>query len=131
MNQATITIFGISNCDSVKTARAWFAAQGASARFHDFRKDGVPQQLLSLWLERLGWQTLLNRRGTTWRGLDAAAQLAAQDATGALALMSALPAVIKRPVVQWGTGDSADVTVGFDEMAFARALPRAQRVPVD
>ena len=107
----TITLYGIPNCDTVKKARAWLDGQGVAYQFHDFKKAGVPQAGLQRWLAAAGWQTLLNRKGTTWRKLDEAAQAAAADEAGAAALMKAQPSVIKRPVVEWADGA---VTVGFD-----------------
>jgi len=110
-----IVLYGIPNCDTVKKARAWLTDQGLDYRFHDFKKQGVPAQQLALWAEAAGWETLLNRKGTTWRKLDAGAQAAVQDAASAQALMLTQPSVIKRPVVEWGQ----DITVGFDAAAWA------------
>ena len=104
-------VYGIPNCDTVKRARAWLAAQGREYRFHDFKKDGVPVARLDAWLDRVGWQALLNRKGTMWRRLDDAARAGVVDAGTARALMQAVPSVIKRPVVEW---DDGRITVGFD-----------------
>ena len=82
-----ITLYGIPNCDTVKRARAWLAGRGIEAAFHDYKKQGVPQAELRAWMGRLGWETLLNRRGPTWRKLDASRQAAVTDAASALALM--------------------------------------------
>ncbi len=106
-----ITVYGISNCDTVKKARAWLAAQGRVHEFHDFKKLGVPQARLPAWEQAVGWQKLLNRQGTTWRKLDAGVQAGATDAASALAVMQAHASVIKRPVVEWPSGQ---ITVGFD-----------------
>ena len=106
-----ITVYGISNCDTVKKARAWLTAQGLAHEFHDFKKLGVPADRLPAWERAAGWQKLLNRQGTTWRKLDAAEQAGATDAAGALALMSAHASVIKRPVVEWPDGQ---ISVGFN-----------------
>ena len=127
MTKPQITLYGISSCDTVRKARAWLEAHGADARFHDFRKDGVPEALLPLWLQHFGGQALLNRRGTTWRSLDAAVQASAQDEAGALALMRDHPAVIKRPVVHWGADTAAPLTLGFDEAFFTNAWVNACR----
>lgn len=114
-----LRVHGIANCDTVKRARAWLAAQGADAAFHDFKKAGLPPDALDRWLAAAGWQALLNRRGTTWRKLDANRQAAVVDAPSARALMLEQPSVIKRPVVQWPDGA---ITVGFDAADFARRL---------
>ena len=108
--RAMVTVYGIPNCDTVKKARAWLAAQGVEHRFHDFRKDGVPADRLDAWVKAAGLDLLVNRRGTTWRKLSPADQAAAAEAAGARALMLREPSVIKRPVVEWGPA----VTVGFD-----------------
>jgi arsenate reductase (glutaredoxin) len=106
-----ITLYGIPNCDTVKKARAWLADHGKSHEFHDFKKHGVPTAELARWANALGWEALLNRKGTTWRKLTAEEQAAVTDSASAQALMQAQSSVIKRPVVDWGGGD---VTVGFD-----------------
>jgi Spx/MgsR family transcriptional regulator len=118
---ADIRLYGIPNCDTVKRARAWLAAQGVEHEFHDFKKAGVPDPELQRWLAALGWERLLNRAGTTWRKLDEAQRAAAADEAGAAALMRAQPSVIKRPVVRWPDGA---FSVGFDAEAWSRRLPR-------
>ncbi|MFO1273354.1 MAG: ArsC family reductase [Rubrivivax sp.] len=115
---AGITLHGIPNCDTVKRARAWLAAQGVDYDFHDFKKNGVPDSLPE-WIDKLGWETLLNRKGTTWRKLDDAQREAVHDAASARALMLAQPSVIKRPVLQWPDGR---VTAGFDAADWAQRL---------
>ena len=109
-----IVVYGIPNCDTVKKARAWLTERGVAHRFHDFKKDGVPAERLSAWLADIDWQALVNRKGTTWRKLDPAAQAAVQDATSARALMLREASVIKRPVVEWGDR----TTAGFDAAAW-------------
>ncbi len=111
-----IVLHGIPNCDTVKKARAWLAERSIDYRFHDFKKEGVPQDRLDAWLAGPGWEALLNRKGTTWRKLDAATQQAALGTAGARALMLREPSVIKRPVVDWG----GQTTVGFDASAWER-----------
>lgn len=107
-----VTVYGISNCDTVKSARAWLTAHGVESTFHDFKKAGVPVDRLPVWIDAAGLERVLNRRGTTWRKLDAATQASASCQAGAVALMLANPSVIKRPVVEWG-GPDALITVGF------------------
>lgn len=105
-----IKVYGISNCDTVKKARAWLDAQGRAHTFHDFKKQGVPTPQLAHWIGQVGWEKLVNRKGTTWRQLDPALQAALTDEASAHALMLQHASVIKRPVVEWSGGD---VTVGF------------------
>ena len=112
---STTTVYGITNCDTVKRARAWLTDHGIDYAFHDFKKQGVPEADLDRWLASAGWETLVNRKGTTWRKLDPAVQAAVHDAASARALMLAQASVIKRPVVEWGP----KTTVGFDPAAWA------------
>jgi Spx/MgsR family transcriptional regulator len=104
-------VYGIANCDTVKRARAWLAQHGIEHAFHDFKKSGVPGERLEAWFAAVGWEALLNRRGTTWRKLDAASQASVVDIASARALMLAHSSVIKRPLVEW---DDGHITVGFD-----------------
>jgi arsenate reductase len=119
MTRSDITLYGIPNCDTVKRARAWLAEQGVAPAFHDYKKAGVPQDRLGDWLQRLGWERLLNRQGTTWRKLDDATKARVSDATSARAVMLEQPSVIKRPVVEWADGS---VTVGFEPEDWSRRL---------
>ncbi len=112
------TLYGIPNCDTVKKARAWLNEHGVAHDFHDFKKHGVPDAALDQWLVQLGWEVLVNRKGTTWRQLDEAERAAVVDVTSARAALLAHPSLIKRPVVQW-TGQSEAVTVGFDAANWA------------
>ena len=120
-----LTLHGIPNCDTVKKARAWLAVQapaaGVEVHFHDFRKQGVPAELLGPASEALGWERLINRSGTTWRRLDEAERAAVTDAATAIALMQAQPSVIRRPLVRWPDGR---FSVGFDVADFAARLAR-------
>jgi arsenate reductase len=106
------TLYGITNCDTVKRARAWLDEHGVAYRFHDFKKDGVPEAELDQWLRAPGWEALVSRRGTTWRRLDEATRAAVVDAASARAVLLANPSLIKRPVVNWG--HKPCVTTGFD-----------------
>jgi arsenate reductase (glutaredoxin) len=106
-----ITLYGIPNCDTVKRARQWLAQHDVAHRFHDFKREGVPDAPLQRWLAAVGWERLLNRQGTTWRRLDESRRAVVADADSAAALMQAEASVIKRPVVEW---DDGAVTVGFD-----------------
>ncbi len=117
----SVTVYGIPNCDTVKKARAWLGEQGAVHTFVDFKKTGVPPDQLSDWAAAVSWDKLINRRGTTWRKLDAAEQANADAPDGAKKLALAMPSVVKRPVVEWADGE---ITVGFDAAQFAETLHR-------
>lgn len=94
-----ITIYGIKNCDTMKKARAWLDQQGVDYRFHDYRQDGVPEPALRQWIAALGWDTVINRRGTTWRKLDPEVR-ENMDADAAAEQALANPSLIKRPILQ-------------------------------
>jgi Spx/MgsR family transcriptional regulator len=106
-----VIVYGIPNCDSVKRARAWLAQKRIETEFHDFKKRGAPPERLDAWIVAVGWESLVNRKGTTWRQLDDATRAAVCDAASARALMLAHPSVIKRPVIEWPAGA---VTVGVE-----------------
>lgn len=110
----TTNLFGIPNCDSVRGARRWLDERGIAYGFHDFRKEGLEASRLAAWVEQAGWETLLNRKGTTWRRLPAA-QREGLDARRAQALMLAQPTLIKRPVLETGK----HLEVGFDADRYA------------
>lgn len=105
-----ITLYGIPNCDTIKKAKKWLESQGVEYQFHDFRKDGLDASLLETWVDELGWETLLNKRGTTWRQLDSAIKDNI-DRNSAITAMLDSPAMIKRPVLD--LGDKR--VVGFKE----------------
>lgn len=92
-----LTIYGIKNCDTVKKARKWLESEGVAHTFHDFRADGLDEALMTRFVDALGWEALLNTRGTTWRKLPEEDQ-AGMDRSRATALMVAHEALVKRPV---------------------------------
>lgn len=105
-----ITVYGIKNCDTCRKALKWLESQGIGHRFHDFRADGLPPKTVAAWVATLGWETVLNRRSTTWRELPEKAR-ASLDAKSAVALMVKHPTLIKRPVFETGKG----MLIGFDD----------------
>ena len=117
--QPMITLYGIPNCDTVKKARDWLTTHGVDYQFHDFKKQGVPMPQLDAWLTTVGWETLINRKGTSWRLLDDATKAGVVDAASAKAVALLQPSVIKRPVVEWADGK---VTVGFKPDNFESRL---------
>ena len=117
MTQLSIDLFGINNCDTVKKARAWLTEQGIDYTFHDFKKTGVNQQQLQHWAEQLGWETLVNKKGLTWRRLPEKDK-ADLDQAKAFRLMQANTSLIKRPVLQY----SDQVLVGFDALSWQNML---------
>lgn len=103
-----ITLFGIKNCDTIKKARQWLAEQGIDYSFHDVRAEGIDAATIAHWIEQSDWETVLNRRGTTWRTLDSQVQ-ATTNKNNVAALLVEYPAMIKRPVLDI----DGTITIGF------------------
>ena len=116
---APITIYGIPNCDTMKKARAWLAGRGLSYAFHDYKKDGIDRARLEGWCREVGWEALLNKAGTTFRGLPEGDK-AKLDQRKAVALMIRQPSLIKRPVLETG----GKLLVGFKPEQYQAALGR-------
>ena len=95
-------MYGIPNCDTVKKARAWLGERGIEYTFHDFRKDGVNPVGLRAWVDEFGWETRVNRKGTTWRNRPEETR-DNMDEVIALAVMEELPSIIKRPLLDLGS----------------------------
>jgi arsenate reductase len=113
----TVTIYGIKNCDTMKKARAWLDAHGVVYAFHDYKTAGIERDLLRTWMKDVGWETLLNRAGTTFRKLPDADKAGLSE-TRAAALMLAQPSMIKRPVLNV----NGRLIVGFKPETYAQAL---------
>ena len=112
-----VTIYGIRNCDTMKKARAWLDAHGVASAFHDYKTAGIDRATLESWVKQVGWETLLNRAGTTFRKLPDADK-ADLDEAKAIALMLAQPSMIKRPVLVRGS----ELLVGFKPETYAKAF---------
>jgi arsenate reductase len=109
------TLYGISNCDTVRKARKWLASHDVAYQFHDFRKDGLSSKQVTAWVKAVGWEALLNRRGQTWRKLADKDKANLSEAK-AIKLMASEPTLIKRPVL----AVNKQVTVGFSEADYQR-----------
>ena len=105
-----LTLYGIANCDTVKKARRWLDGRGIEHVFHDYKKQGLDAGQLRAWADELGWETLLNRRGTTWRKLPETVR-EGMDEARAIQLMLASPSLVRRPLLDTGTARH----VGFSE----------------
>jgi arsenate reductase len=112
-----VTIYGIKNCDTMKKARAWLEDRGVAYDFHDYKAAGIERARLEEWAREVGWETLLNRAGTTFRKLPDADR-EGLDAKKAIALMLAQPSMIKRPVLDKG----GRLFVGFKPEDYAKAF---------
>lgn len=113
----TTTIYGIRNCDTMKKARAWLDGRGVAYAFHDYKVAGIDRERLEGWAGTVGWEALLNRKGTTFRKLPDA-EKDGLDKAKAIRLMIDQPSIIRRPVLE---ADGA-LLVGFDPAAYEKAL---------
>ena len=111
----SVTIYGIANCDTIKKAKKWLCEHGLEFQFHDYRKQGLDPTLLRSWIDELGWETLLNKRGTTWRQLpdDTKDNV---NTESAIAIMLDNPAIIKRPLLV----KSNELHVGFSDATYSK-----------
>ena len=107
-------LYGIPNCNTVKKARVWLTENGIAIPFHDFKKQGVSEELLKAWLKQISWEKLINRQGTTWRQLPDEAKAAVCDESSAIHLMLEKSSVIKRPVLEM----DGKIILGFDEAIY-------------
>ena len=115
----TVTVYGIRHCDTMKKARSWLDAHQVSYAFHDYKAVGIDRATVARWATRVGWQTLLNRAGTTFRKLPESARRDI-DESGALLLMCEQPSMIKRPVLE----ADGRITVGFTPQIYAAIFGR-------
>ena len=113
----TVTLYGIPNCDTMKRARAWLDDHGVEYEFHDYKKAGIDEKTLRGWVKKVGWETLLNRRGMMWRKVPEDVK-ATIDEESALTLMRDTPSIIKRPVLKTGK----TLLVGFSESEYSELL---------
>jgi len=116
-----VTIYGIKACDTMKKARTWLDEHGVACAFHDYKVSGIDRASLTRWVSELGWETVLNRAGTTFRKLPDADK---RDLTAdkAIDLMLAQPSMIKRPILDLG----GKLTAGFKPEVYAQAFGKAQ-----
>lgn len=113
----SVTIYGIKNCETMKKARAWLDKRGVAYEFHDYKAAGIERGRLEGWARKAGWETLLNRAGTTFRKLPEKEQEGITEKK-AIALMLAQPSMIKRPVLETG----AKLLVGFKPEEYEKAF---------
>ena len=114
-----ITIYGIPHCDTIKKTITWFKEKNIAFEFHDYKKSGITKEQLTAWCKQVGWETILNKKSTSWRELDAATQEKITTATEAIKLMMQNNSIIKRPVVEQ---NKIIILVGFDKTKFEQKL---------
>ncbi|CNK25157.1 A glutathione-dependent thiol reductase [Yersinia frederiksenii] len=124
-NPATpsLRLYGIKNCDTIKKARRWLEEQGIAYQFHDYRVDGLSDERLQGFINKLGWEPLLNTRGTTWRKLPQAQRDTITDAPTAKVLMLEQPAIIKRPLLEATNGA---MLLGFNIESYQNFIQQNQ-----
>ena len=114
-----IVMYGIKNCDTIKKARRFLEANNIDYRFHDYRADGLDADFLHSAIAELGWEALLNTRGTTWRKLDESVRNSITDADSAAKLMLEMPAIIKRPLL---CAPGQPMLLGFSESSYTQII---------
>ncbi|MFA9275844.1 MAG: arsenate reductase [Candidatus Aquirickettsiella gammari] len=113
-----ITLFGIPNCDTVKKARIWLEQQAISFEFHNFKKDGLTAEQVEIWLKKINFATIINRKGTSWRALSDEQKSSADNPADAMKLILANPSLIKRPVLQINGDKLTHIGVGFNDQQY-------------
>lgn len=114
-----MTVYGIKNCNTVKAALDWLKKKNVTYDFHDYKTKGVTPEKLKLWSKQVGWESLVNKKGTTWRQLDDATKEKIVNEATAIALMQEKTSVIKRPLLE---ENGKVITLGFDEEAYKKLL---------
>jgi arsenate reductase len=120
LREMTTTLYGIKNCDTMKKARAWLDSHGVAYDFHDYKAEGITREKLKAWSDELGWETLLNRAGTTFRKLPDGDKEGLNERK-AIALMLAQPSMINRPVLDL----DGKLLVGFKPEIYASEVAPA------
>lgn len=115
-----INIYGIKNCNTVKKALNWFAANDISYIFHDYKKEPASRALLETWTKKVSWEVLLNKKGTTWKKLDKDKQELVVDDSSAIEALLGLNSMIKRPIVEL----RGQLVLGFDEELYTKTFKR-------
>ncbi|MBC7488160.1 MAG: ArsC family reductase [Cytophagaceae bacterium] len=110
---SNLTVYGIKNCDTVKKALTWLTTHKIAFDFHDYKTQSITESKLKAWSDQVGWEVLLNKKGTTWRKLDEKTQASVTNEKAAIAVMLTNTSIIKRPVVE---KKDKVVAVGFDEI---------------
>ncbi len=114
-----MTVYGIKNCNTVKSAIDWLNKNKVEFEFHDYKKSGITAEKLSAWSKQVGWENLVNKRGTTWRQLPEADQKKVTNEKSAIALMLEKTSVIKRPLIE---EKGKVILLGFDGDMYKKVL---------
>ncbi|HEX8041650.1 MAG TPA: ArsC family reductase [Chryseosolibacter sp.] len=114
-----LTVYGIRNCNTVKSALGWLDKKNVEFVFHDYKSMGISESKLKEWCKQVGWESLVNKRGTTWRQLPADVQEGIKDQASAIALMKEKTSVIKRPLIE---SSGQVLALGFDEDTYKKVF---------
>lgn len=114
-----IIVYGIKNCDTVKKSLSWLTAHKMMFEFHDYKTQNITESKLKAWSAQVGWEVLLNKKGTTWRKLDEKTQASVTNEKAAIAVMLENTSIIKRPVIEKG---NKILAVGFDEEVYKKQM---------
>ena len=113
---AKLIVYGIPNCDTTKKAMTWLSKKKIAFSFHDYKQLGISKEKLEAWCNKAGWETIFNKRSTTWRSLSPAEQKKITNQAAAIKLMIENTSIIKRPVIESGE----NLFIGFNEAAFSK-----------
>ena len=114
-----MTVYGIKNCNTVKSALDWLKQNNVDFEFHDYKSKGISEEKLKEWSKQVGWESLVNKRGTTWRQLDETTQKKVTNEVSAISLMKEKTSVIKRPLIE---RDGKVIALGFDVEIYEKVL---------
>lgn len=112
-------VYGIKNCNTVKTAIDWLKSKNIPFEFHDYKAKGITEAKLKIWVDQLGWESLVNKKGTTWRQLEETTQKSITGEAAAIGLMKDKTSVIKRPLIE---KDGKVLLLGFDALVYEEKL---------
>jgi len=118
------TLYGIPNCNTVKKSVTWLQEHKIAFEFHDYKKLGITAKKLKQWSSQLGWESLLNKKGTTWRNLDEKTQATITNEKAALQVLAANTSAIKRPLIE---KDNKVIALGFDEEQYRKVFKKVSR----
>lgn len=116
-----IVVYGIKSCDTIKKTLTWLDKKKISYVFHDYKKEGITEGRLKTWTKQVGWESLVNKKGSTWRNLPEATQIKVTNEKAAIAVLKESTSMIKRPLLE---RDNEVLILGFDEEAYKKLFSR-------
>lgn len=116
-----LIVYGIKSCDTIKKTLTWLDKKKIAYVFHDYKKEGITEGKLKNWTQQIGWEPLINKKGTTWKNLPEATQKKVTSEKAAIAVMKDATSMIKRPVIE---ADGKVLTLGFDETVYKKLFDK-------